>query len=231
MKNIYVALVMMILFGDFSPKAFAGVALGQTRLIYTQSDKSKTITLRNTGNDVYLIQAAVTDWYTNQPVKDFTVLPPLFRLESQSTNVLRVVRTSGDYPDDRESIFNFRINAIPARTTPAMDEASASLSISLGVGIKLFYRPTGLKLHPEEAYSRLTFKRTGNSITVKNPTPYYLTFSYLSLGGAHVNIDGAKAMIAPFSEQKYPSVPGSKAEWTTITDFGGISNVFQAAIE
>lgn len=230
-KLIYIALAMIMTCSSLITKAFAGVSLGQTRLVYTQSANSKTITLRNTGDDVYLIQAAVTDWDSNQPVKEFTVLPPIFRLESQSTNVLRVVRTGGDFPLDRESIFNFRINAIPARSTPAIDDAGASLSISLGMGIKLFYRPDGLTMTPDEAYGRLVFQRQGQFIVAKNPTPYYLTLSNLSFGGELVNLDGDKAMIPPFSEKNYPSASGSKAEWATINDFGGISDAYHATIQ
>ncbi|WII85141.1 molecular chaperone (plasmid) [Klebsiella pasteurii] len=230
MKIIRFAFTMMI-FAGLINNASAGVSLGQTRLVYPQEANSKTITLRNSGSDVYLVQAAVTDWETNEPVKDFTVLPPIFRLESHSSNALRVVRTGGNFPLDRESIFHLRINAIPSRTAPEMDQIGASLSISLGMGIKLFYRPEGLTMAPNEAYGRLTFQRRGQFIAATNPTPYYLTLSHLSFGGVSVDLDKTHTMIPPFSEINYPSASGSKAEWTTITDFGGKSDVFYATIK
>lgn len=210
--------------------AQAGVSLGQTRLVFPQSESTRTITLYNSGSEAYLVQAAVTDWATNQPVKAFTVLPPLFRLEGNSSNVMRVVRTGGDFPQDRESVFHFRVNAIPAGKSPGA-EGRSSLAISLGMGIKLFYRPDGLPMTPTEAYGKLTFQREGKEVEVNNPTPYYLTFARLSLGGTSVNLDSSPAMVPPFSRQRYPSASGDRAEWVVITDYGGNSDTFHATVK
>lgn len=231
MKVMQVAVAIVMMCTGIAQNACAGVSLGQTRLVYPQSSNGKTIMLRNSGSEVYLVQAVVTDWETNQPVKEFTVLPPLFRLESHASNVLRVVRTGGEFHLDRESIFHFRVNAIPAGKVPTGEDRGASLAISLGMGIKLFYRPEGLPMTPGEAYGRLTFQRRRGEVVAYNPTPYYLTLSQLSLGGVPVNLDSAQAMIPPFSQQYYPSSSGNKAEWATITDFGGSSDVFHATIQ
>lgn len=231
MKAIRAAVTaMVVVCGLMAQGAQAGVSLGQTRLVYPQSAGDKTIMLRNSGDTVYLVQAAVTDWATNQPEKAFTVLPPLFRLEGNSSSALRVTRTGGDFPQDRESVFHFRVNAIPASKTPGAD-SGASLAISLGMSIKLFYRPEGLPVSPAEAYGRLTFHRQGGEVVVSNPTPYYLTFAQLSLGGAPVNLDKSPAMVAPFGEQRYPSASGDRAEWAVITDFGSNSDTFHATVK
>ena len=216
----------------FSLNVCAGISLGQTRVVYPQSSASQSISLQNSGSEVYLVQAAVTDWESNAPSSVFTVLPPLFRLEGKSTNALRVMRTGGDLPQDRESVFHFRVNAIPASAAPkAEKEAGASVSVSLGMGIKLFYRPDALPIKPTQAYGLVTFTRQGNVVLVKNPTPYYLTFAALSLGGVAVDLQKVPMMLAPFSQQTYPvGGSGNRAEWAFITDYGGNSETQHATI-
>ncbi|WP_350307247.1 fimbrial biogenesis chaperone [Photorhabdus viridis] len=214
--------------------AHAGLMLGQTRLVYHQSDKVQSISLQNSGDGAYLIQAAVTSWDDIKTRSSaFTVLPPLFRLEGNSANVMRVIRTGGDFPADRESLFRLRINAIPAGVAPResdgqQDKVDASLSISLGMNIKFIYRPDNLPMTPKQAYSRLTFTRTSNTVVVVNPTPYYQTFSWLNLAGESINLNKAPSMLAPFGQVTY-SLTGlagkaaDKVTWAMMTDFGGES--------
>jgi P pilus assembly chaperone PapD len=230
MKNLLV--LLMVVTGALCSEAQAGISLGQTRLVYQQGTAAQSLSIRNTGDDFYLVEAAVTDWVSNRPTSDFSVLPPLFRLESNSDNVLRVVRTGGNLPQDRESVFHLRVNAIPgSQNKQTAAKGGASLAISLGMGIKLFYRPDGLSMTPEEAAKTLTFSRQGQEVLVNNPTPYYLTLARLSLGGVSVNLDNSPAMLAPFSRQRYPSASGERAEWEVINDYGGSSDTFHATVK
>ncbi|HHL0960355.1 TPA: molecular chaperone [Serratia marcescens] len=235
-RRITVALALTVttlVGGALSPNACAGLSLGQTRVVYLQSSASQSVSLQNSGSEVYLVQAAVTDWESNTPSTAFSILPPLFRLEGNSTNALRVMRVGGDLPQDRESVFHFRVNAIPAGTAPrAEKEAGASVSVSLGMGIKLFYRPDDLPIKPTQAYGLVTFHRQGNTVLVKNPTPYYLTFAALSLGGVVVDLQKVPMMVAPFSQLTYPAGgSGNRAEWACITDYGGNSETQHATIQ
>lgn len=225
--------VMIVVLGLTAGGAQAGISLGQTRLVYPQSSAAQSITLRNTGSEFYLVEAAVTDWATQKPAKAFSILPPLFRLEGRSENVLRVVRTGGDLPQDRESVFRLRVNAIPgSREEKTTSAEGAKLAVSLGMGIKLFYRPDGLKIKPEQAMRALTFTREGQGVVIANPTPYYLTFATLTLGGQKLTPEGSQAMLSPFSEQSYLSkaAKGAEATWSNITDYGGVSDDFHAII-
>lgn len=228
-------LLIMILVGLNASLAQAGIALGQTRLVYPQGASSQSITMRNTEATFYLVEAAVTDWVTNKPVPAFSVLPPLFRLEGNGENVIRVVRTGGDLPQDRESVFHFRVNAIPGRPEEvrAPSENGTQLAISLGMGIKLFYRPDGLKMKPDEAYRSITVTREEHDVVVKNPTPYYLTFSTLLLGNEKVEMEGDASMLAPFSESRYASHgrKGEQATWSFINDFGGVTDDYHVRIQ
>jgi len=238
----------------FTCQAHAGgLGLSTTRIIFNQSDKGSEVTFRNNGRALYLVQAAVTpageevlsaagmkkpaevETQTRAP---FIVTPPLFRSEPGTENVLRILRTGGVFPADRESLFSFRFNAIPPSPDATNDDAGsagkvgAQLSIALGMSVKLFYRPKGLSVPPDSAYSRLTFHRTGGSVELTNPTPYYQTLSSLTLGGMQVDLDKQPTMVAPFSKVTYTGAgKGMDATWTTINDYGGDSPKGKAGIQ
>ncbi len=44
----------------------------------------------------------------------FLITPPLFRLDAKQENVLRIIRTGGNLPADRESLFWLNIKSIPS---------------------------------------------------------------------------------------------------------------------
>ncbi|WP_225816860.1 fimbrial biogenesis chaperone [Photorhabdus antumapuensis] len=238
--NIKMMVVVMLgLWVMIVSPAHAGLVLGKTRIIYHQSDRVQNISLQNSGSDVYLIQAAVTPWGSSTSHSSvFIVLPPLFRIEGNSSNVMRIIRTGGDFPTDRESLYSFRINAIPARGMPTgegeankqQEGVAASLSISLGMNIKFIYRPDGLSVTPKQAYARLTFTRTGNTVVVTNPTPYYQTFAQLKLDGEKVDLNKNPSMLAPFDQATFSLTglagnSGGKVTWSMITDAGGVSEL------
>lgn len=225
----------------YSTNSVAGIGLGQTRIVYHQADASQSISLHNSGDSVFLVQARVSDWGADKAADNFTVLPPLFRLEPQSDSVLRVIRTGDGLPKDRESIFHFRINAIEGRGK-ALPEVSgsnsgvaASLGISLGFSIKLFYRPSTLSMPVAQAYKMLTFSKEGQVLKVSNPTPYYLTFASLSVGGKTVDLskDSASSMLSPFGQGQLAlagGTAGDKVAWTLIDDYGVETAVQKGAL-
>jgi P pilus assembly chaperone PapD len=227
MKIIHIPAVC-IFFAIVAQNAWAGVSLSQTRLVFSHSENMKTITVRNSGAEVYLVQPVVAEWGEGKLSKSFTAFPPIFRLESNASNALRVQRTSEDLPQDRESLFNFKLNLIPAGKK---NDSATSISVSLGIGVKLFYRPDGLTISVKDAYRMLTFRRDAEGVTVGNPTPYYQTLSRLSVGGLSVKLDKSPAMLPPYSERHYPAgLLDNKAEWSLINDYGASSEIFHAAI-
>lgn len=211
-----------------------GVALSATRIVFTDTDRAKTITISNHGQSVYLVQAGVVMSQENAKSAPFVVTPPLFRLESLSQNTLRILPNGTEVlPRDRESVFYFAATAIPASSRPSeqTQPLAASVSIGLRTLIKLFYRPSGLNITPEEAATNLTFSWRGGRLNVSNPTPYYLTLSTLSLDGKSVDLRTLGAMLAPKSEWHYPiSGPVHQAQWAVINDYGGMGPVNQAQV-
>ena len=215
--------------------AEGGISLSRTRVVFQSTDNAQTLTLQNHGSRPYLVQSAVVATPEGHEPAPFLTTPPLFRLEANSKNTIRILR-KGDavLPTDRESVFYFTAIAVPAMTAPKeTDDSSLAARISVGIQntIKLFYRPAGLAMTQEEAEGRLTFKQQGGKVQVANPTPYYLTFSRLAFDGTEIKVRDSVAMIAPFSQVSYPlTAHVRQAQWSVINDYGGISQQYQAAV-
>jgi P pilus assembly chaperone PapD len=212
-----------------------GLSLSQTRVIFDANEPGVTVSLHNKGERPWLVRARVLIAPDSMATAPFTVTPPLFRLEPNSRNTVRIMRQGGqDLPADRESVFYLSFLAIPS--SQRLDEdvstgVAAQVTVGMDTVIKLFYRPSGIAMAPQVAAGKLIVRRTEQAITVDNPTPYYQTLSSLSLDGKPVDVRAQGSMIAPFGSQRY-TVSGqpSEAVWTVINDYGGISPTFRAAI-
>lgn len=213
-----------------------GISLSRTRVIFLSTDSAQSITIKNQGKSPYLVESAVMTSPEALGNPPFMSTPPLFRLEANSQNALRIVRKGNSaLPNDRESLFYFMTNAIAASKKPEESHpASMSARISIGVKntIKLFYRPVGLSMTSEQAAGKLSFRQQGNQLQVSNPTPYYLTFAQLTLDGTVVNVRESVSMIPPFAHAAY-TVKGKvrQAQWSVITDYGGNSKTYHAAVQ
>ncbi|RWR01118.1 fimbrial assembly protein [[Pantoea] beijingensis] len=204
----------------------AGVEIGGTRLIYDANAKQATLSVNNPDDRSYLIQS----WVDKDPAagdgdNTFVTTPPLFRLEPHSQNSVRVVYTGRPLPADRESMLWLSIKSVPSISK---DETNRLL-ISVKSVLKLFYRPAGLSGEPATAYEKLTFVRRGGQVYVSNPTPYYVSFYDLSIGGLPVK---SLPTLKPLSGQSLdvPAGTAGAVSWRAINDFGGITDVRKAKI-
>ncbi|HBN0910107.1 molecular chaperone [Escherichia coli] len=234
-------ILMPILLATAFQLQAAGFGINATRLIYPANAGSISVTVRNTETKTpYLVQAKISRTQDTQTPAPFAVTPPLFRLEPQSTNQLRIAFTSASLPSDRESIFYLHATAIPASN--AVDSSQAGSGIyggaRFGVGniIKLFYRPQGLQGTSAAAQKKLQFSIVdgGGGLKVINSSAYYVSLAELSVGGQKLALNEPSAlMLPPFGSHtwsvKKTISPGSKVEWKAINDIGGI-DAFSAVI-
>ncbi|AHG21729.1 hypothetical protein Z042_20545 [Chania multitudinisentens RB-25] len=218
-----------------APQERSGISLSQTRVVFDAKATSTTVGIRNYSDRPWLIRAQVMTAPGGTQSAPFMVTPPLFRLEPNSQSTVRILRQGTDVlPTDRESVFYLSFLAIPSSSKPDSDTASAvSAQVTVGIDtvIKLFYRPSGLALTPQDAAAKLTVRLQDNEVEVNNPTPYYQTLISFSLDGKPVAVREAGSMIAPFTSQRYPaSGQPRQASWSVINDYGGISPSYQATI-
>ncbi len=207
--------------------ALAGISLDRTRLIINAGDTG-VVTVKNDLNTKnaapVLIQSTVTEYGKNTRLHQgkLFVSPPLFRLEPGGSMGVQVQMLSADgLPTDRESVFSFRAKAIPQAPDASVKNYMA---IYVTSAIKVFYRPDGLPGKADDSYKAIRVTRQGDKLLVTNPTPYYVTFQKLSVGGKDVpHVD----MVPPLGSQTYivPAGAAGKVSWQTINDYGGYSEV------
>lgn len=205
--------------------AYAGVIIGGTRVIYNEGNKDVSISVENPDKIPYLIQS----WIDNKDEKkqsDFTITPPLFRLNADRTNALRIFLTENKLPSDRESLFWLNI-----KTIPATERTENSLQIAFKTQMKLIYRPKALKdVNFIEEQKKLVRSKSGSKITVNNPTPYFMNFQSISFDGTKAN-DVSYA--APFSSATFEvnnSNTNGTIKWEVINDYGSAPEALEKKI-
>jgi len=151
--NIKVMVSFLLLcFSLACSNAYAGITLNGTRLIFNGNKNEAVMTVDNPDNAVYLIQSWVS--LDDEKSSEFIVTPPLFRIEPNSSNTLRIILLKNNLPKDKESLFWLNVKAIPSSDA----NANNVLLIAINTKIKLIYRPTSLLgKNAEAAYKKLQF--------------------------------------------------------------------------
>lgn len=207
--------------------AQAGVVVGGTRLIYDGGKKESSLSVSNPDKKPYLIQTWVEAAGTGAEKAPFMVTPPLFRLNSGQQNVLRVVQAGGNLPSDKESLYWMNIKSIPAAES---NDHQNTLQIAVKTRIKLIYRPKGVTGVPESVTGKLHWQRNGNTLQVNNPTPFYMNFMQVTVGGKDVK---DVTFVAPGGTASFSLPAGANAgsvSWKIISDYGGIGDEHTAAL-
>ncbi|MBC3381674.1 fimbria/pilus periplasmic chaperone [Serratia fonticola] len=220
MNNRFNALLLLLLLASGLVHA-GGVTVGGTRLIYDGGKKEAPLNVTNSDASPYLIQSWVETPEGGVEKAPFIITPPLFRLEGNQQNILRVVRTGGNLPNDRESLYWLNVKTIPSGSKK---EGTNTLQIAVKTRIKLLFRPQGLQGVPEDMADRLTWSQSGNQLTVTNPTPFIMNFQSVKVGGHEIkNV----TYVMPQSQAIFPLQTGTSGpiSWRLISDYGGTGDL------
>ena len=211
---------LLLLIGWMGSSYAGGIVLERTRVIYDASKKEAALPLANRSEEMpYLLQS----WVENADGgKDgrFVITPPLFAMQGKKENTLRIIdATNKQLPQDRESLFWINVKAIPSMDKSKLSDNTLQLAIISR--IKLYYRPAKLALPPDQAAEKLSFSRSGSSLTLTNPTPYYLTVTELNAGTRVLE----NALVPPMGKTsvKLPPDAGSNITYRTINDYGALT--------
>lgn len=222
--------------GNVEPK---GISFYVLRVIYPESErKGVTLTAYNKTASPYLMQSRIrpVDLTTGNvdmsekgnavAALPFIVTPPLSRLEANGELALRIRRNDVPLPADRESVFFISMKAIPSQPAPEQQAGdSQQMVLTVVSNLKVFYRPAGLNkraLVDTDVASQVRFRREGSRLIADNPTPYWLTFSRLSVGTASLDKAQLRLMVPPKGQQQYILPEGTRGEvsWTLIDEDG-----------
>lgn len=210
---------LFILLFFLATNASASVVVGATRVIFDANKKEAQVSVTNTSKtNPFLVQSWVDNYDdNNQSSVPFTVLPPLFRLDSSAENTVRIVSIKNNLPSDRESIYWLSIKSIPTSDKNAQNQ----LLISVKTKIKLIWRPESLSTSDaNKAYKNINFKRIGDKIQIENPTPYYISFQYINVNNIEIKDVN---LIAPKSTLLVKAPQGNSISWSAINDYGAVT--------
>lgn len=219
-----------------APLAHASVVITGTRVIFNAAQGEATVRLTNDNSRPALVEAWIDDGDINSTPDSahtpFLITPPLFRMDPNKDQSLRILFVQGakPLPGDRESVFWLNVLEIPPKPSDPEYSGKNYLQFAIRSRIKFFYRPAKLPGDPLAAPDRLSFKALagqGSALEIHNPTPYYITISSLSLGVNPKPIEGAEGMVAPFGDLRLPlkgtaqaPAAGTPIVFTTINDYG-----------
>ncbi|MFL4556303.1 fimbria/pilus periplasmic chaperone [Yersinia kristensenii] len=224
------------------------VKIGETRIIYPLSSVGGiSLSMMNPQDYPILVQTQVKGEDKHSPAP-FVVTPPLFRLDAGMQGRVRVIRTGGNFPQDRESLQWLCLTGVPPKEGAVWDnsqygknkatqDVNLDIQLSVSTCIKLLVRPEKIKQKPEEVAGELVWHRKGKLLQVNNPTPLYISFRFIHLGDKNIDLSsaGTNGYVAPFGEISFAlpaDVAGTLSEisWQIIDDLGGESKIFKANI-
>jgi len=224
-----------------APEQPSGLSINQFRLVYPASEtKGITWSMTNNTHRAYLMQSWVRplDLATGLPATEqddkapataipLLVTPPLKRVDPGEQLQLRIRLTDMTLPQDRESVFYLSVKGIPS-VQDKDNQTGGQLVVAVVNNMKLFYRPEGLPPGGvTKASEQLRFSLQGDALVVDNPTPFYLNFTQLKVGGKTLPAADLRKLVPPKGQQRYPFPEGTRGEveWQVIGEDSRVTSV------
>ena len=213
-------LTIIVIFCTITFANADGISLNQSRIIYSENDKSQMVQVHNGTNQPILVQASILKEVDGNAVDAFIISPPLFRVDSESEFAMRVMPNNiGNLPKDRESIFYLKTRAIPATKKAEGEKEITSIVFVTAFVIKLIYRPSDINEPKKSDYAKVNVVKNGTQWQFDNPTPYYMTVVGLNIDG---KTNSESFLIKPFDKYLINSSINnpSSVSWYFVNDYG-----------
>lgn len=230
-------MLIVLVFGIcYAPSGIAGVMLNGTRIILNADDRNASTIVTNLTKSDYAVQVWVNDEKDDNVSRSpFIAMPALFKVRSGEEQVVRIIKTPGQLPADRESVFYFNAQEIPVLS----EGEKNTLKVAIRTRVKVFYRPQHLLGKAIDAPVKLTWTlvdtASGSALRVNNPTPYHVTFIGIRVLEGTIPTELKDVdMIAPNSSLDFPLGHLVKAgkvavEFSFINDYGGYSDILKSS--
>lgn len=223
-------LLVPLILGTLSDCNASGIRIGRTRVIYDANKKEVALSLANDDTDLPWLVQSWTDTGDGKTRGPFIVTPPLFRLDPEKEQNLRITWSGAAVPQNVESLFYVNVRTIPAIAKDETKTDKNVLRLIYKTRLKLFYRPKGLSGSPGESCKNLQFSRSGNMLHVVNNGLFYSVFDSVKLGTTALK---QADMIAPNSRTEIPmpsNATGQSVTWRCITDYGNASEAYTGSV-
>lgn len=224
-----ISLVIGLILTCCAATAQAGIVIAGTRVIYPGNEREVTIKLSNQGQGPVLVQAWADDGdLKSQPETakaPFVITPPMGRVDPGKGQTLRMMYSGDTLPTDKESLFWLNVLEIPAKSKNKTNQNM--LQVAFRTRIKIFFRPKNLMGNANSAPKEVVWKKVASGLMANNPTPYYVSFSSISLDKEMAKVVNNGGMLAPFDQQTFAIKQTDLAVGSTIypnyiNDLGGM---------
>lgn len=224
--------------GLLASQAHAAIVINGTRVIYPSDQKEVSVKLDNNGEAPMLVQSWIDEGDEHSTPDNskapFVLTPPISRIDKHEGQTLRVRFTDQkSMPQNKESVFWLNVLEVP----PSIDDGQNKLKIAFRSRIKLFYRPTALKLDTLQIVQQMQWRLVENAnawaLEGTNPTPYYLNLSAVKVGSVSAELNLKNSMLAPGEHKTLPlngvinASNAKNVETSVINDYGGIQTITQ----
>lgn len=213
--------------------AQASVVILGTRVVFPAEKKEISVQLKNQGSRPSLIQTWLDNGDEQADPKTiklpFIITPPVSRIDPKKQQTLRIGYTGEPLASDRETLFFFNVLDIPPKPSKAeLAKSPNYVQFSIRSRLKFFFRPAGLPYPVTDAYQKVQWRVQGKTLTVQNPTPYFITYDTIEVKHSGKVAKAKKAdMVAPFSSRNFElsqALSGGEVNWSVINDYGGESS-------
>ncbi|MBN2974617.1 fimbrial biogenesis chaperone [Pseudomonas lactucae] len=220
--------------------AQAGVIIYGTRVIYPAEQQEVVVRLENKGDRPALVQTWLdTGNLDSTPATaqtPFTLSPPIFRIEPNQQQAVRLRHTGEPSPTDRESLYWLNVLEVPPRSADAAQ--NNQLELAFRTRLRVYLRPQNLPYTVSSAPAKVQWKlvahNQGFALQATNPTPYHISLTSVDLvsNGKRFskapNTAANDSLLMPAGDIKRFALPllrdrpnrTAKVEFTTVSDFG-----------
>ncbi len=210
-----------------SHHALAGIVMTGTRVIYPAGAREKSVQLSNTDTRPYIVQVQIDGGRPGDASagEAFAITPPVFRMEANAGQSVRLRYAGGPLPEDRESLFYLSFTQLPSGK--AAEQGGNQLVLAVTNRVKMFWRPRGLTDDAAAIARGMTFSLSGGGIRVTNPSGRYASVRRATLRAHGREIPLAESeMVAPKSAATWrpssavSSLRGARLRLVLVNDYG-----------
>ena len=188
--------------------------MDRTRVVIEGGKTEESLGVLNYLKHPVLVQ---TSFFTsnNEKSSAFLASPPLYRLDAQRSNRIRIHQVES-LPEDIESVFWIQVTFIPTTSSNAQQK----MGLGYGQRIKLFYRPKNLQGDCRYVADQLKWDYQNGILFVQNPTKLSISMVRLDINGQSINTQ----MLMPNSkfQWKLPTKQLQKFSFKYIDEYGGL---------
>lgn len=161
---------MVILFVLKASVAMAtGMVPETSMLLINEQDKGANLNVKNTDNHPSLLYTNIVDLPDDKGVH-VIVTQPVTRVDAGQTQKLRFIMTS-DAPLKVEHLKRLTLEGIPPKTND-----KNHVTINIRQDLPVIIHPAELPVI-QDAWTKLTWRISGHTLTVKNDSPYVVRMS------------------------------------------------------